>query len=189
MTEIKSYPLPIDCYGDRSPGAHVDTIMLHFISAVRDYPDSPYDMDKIFQIFCDYKISAHYLIGRRGSIYSLVPEEKKAFHAGAEGCLTHRPETQNCLNDRSIGIELMGIGTQEEMAFVLTADEYKNLNPEFIGYTDAQYRSLNFLIDRLHTRYPLIKKARTHIVGHNDYTPTKPDPGLLFDWSKIVIAA
>ena len=51
------------------------------------------------------QVSYHYLIGRDGAVYRLVPEDRRAWHAGAsvwEG-------RANC-NDYSIGIGLSNDG-------------------------------------------------------------------------------
>lgn len=73
-------------YSARVPGVKIDTIVLHNTDG------------KISGSISWFKntasrVSAHYLIARDGTIYKMVPEPKKAWHARQE-------------NSRSIGIEI-----------------------------------------------------------------------------------
>ncbi|WP_231515001.1 N-acetylmuramoyl-L-alanine amidase [Oceanobacillus salinisoli] len=160
-------------------------VLIHFTSNVLNKPDDPYQYEDIRKVFMDYGLSAHYLIGRNGEIYQLVPENRVAFHAG-KGGLANFPEYKDKLNDYSIGIEMMAIGTKEEMSIMMSEDFYESIHPKDIGYTDAQYESLTLLLKDIWTRNPSVKKDRDHIIGHDEYAPDrKTDPGTLFDWSRI----
>ena len=159
-------------------------IVIHFISNVIENHGNPYIIEDIERIFRDYGVSAHYIIDRDGTIHLAVPEHRVAFHAGA-GTLVDFPEYENDLNQYSIGIELLGIGTQEEMSLYLTASEYYALDPTHIGFTDEQYDSLNWLLHDILARHPAIKPNRTHIIGHSEYAPSKIDPGELFEWERL----
>jgi len=159
-------------------------IVLHFISNVIENRVAPYIIEDIQRIFQDYGVSAHYIIDRDGTIHLAVPEDQVAFHAGA-GTLADFPEYENNLNQHSIGIELLGIGTQEEMSLYLTASAYNALDPALIGFTDAQYDSLNWLLHDILARHPSIHPNRTHIIGHSEYNPSKVDPGALFEWDRL----
>lgn len=133
----------------------------------------------------EYGVSAHYIIGRKGEIYRLVPENRVAFHAG-KGNLEKFPKYKNKLNKYSIGIELMAIGTEKEMNSMLSPAVYNSVDSANIGYTNAQYRSLKRLVRGIIKRNSSIKYDRIHIIGHSEYAPgRKTDPGTLFDWSKI----
>ncbi|UAL46679.1 N-acetylmuramoyl-L-alanine amidase [Sutcliffiella horikoshii] len=169
----------------RVRGAPITHVMLHFTNnALRD-PQNPYDIEEVYALFEEYEVSAHYLIDREGEIYLLVPEERAAFHAG-KGHLLNYQEYKSGLNDYSIGIELLAVGTREEMLSIMPADVYDSISPADIGYTDAQYASLKELLDDILKRNPLIKNDREHIIGHDEYAPVrKSDPGDLFDWSRI----
>ena len=54
-----------------------------------------------------------------------------------------------------------------------------------IGFTDAQYDALSVLVEDICSRYQ-IPMDRAHIIGHEEYSPQKQDPGQLFDWSRIM---
>lgn len=99
------------------------------------------------------RVSAHFLIRRKGEIVQFVPCSKRAWHAGASlwqgrsGC-----------NDFSIGVELEG--------------------SDHVPFNNQQYASLARLTRRLQRTYPI-----RAIAGHADIAPgRKTDPGPCFDW-------
>lgn len=103
-------------------------------------------------------VSAHYLIGRDGTIWQLVAEDERAWHAGDSFWAG-----ENDVNSRSIGIELDNDG-EEPFA-----------QPEI----DALLRLLADITARLQI-------PRTNIVGHTDVAPTrKDDPGVWFPWGAL----
>lgn len=160
-------------------------IVIHFSSNAAHNPKNPFDLQDIRHTFIHYGVSAHYLIGRKGEIYQLVPENRVAYHAG-KGILKKFPQYKNKLNQYSIGIELMAIGTKKEMSSMISSSVYHSIKPSNIGFTNAQYHSLNLLLNDIIQRNPFIIKDRLHIIGHNEYAPgRKSDPGSLFRWSKI----
>ncbi|GAB2499272.1 N-acetylmuramoyl-L-alanine amidase [Pseudoxanthomonas sangjuensis] len=104
------------------------------------------------------RVSAHYLIGRDGERYQLVPDEMRAWHAGAGswGTITD-------LNSASIGIEIDNDGQSD--------------------YPEAQIESLLVLLDDLCRRWSI---PRTQVIGHSDLAPTrKVDPGPRFPWKRL----
>ena len=110
----------------------------------------------------DAKVSAHWLIDEDGTIYRLVDESERAWHAG----VAHwRGETD--VNGRSVGIELVNPGHD-------------------FGYRpfpERQMAALTELAREILSRHPI--PAR-NVVGHSDVAPTrKADPGELFDWSRL----
>jgi N-acetyl-anhydromuramyl-L-alanine amidase AmpD len=170
------------------PRSNIPThIVLHFISNAATNPENPYIYEDIRNIFIDYEVSPHYLIDRDGQIYFMLPESRAARHAG-KGELPAYIEYTDQLNKYSIGIELMAIGTEEEMQQMMSSEQYKNIPKEHIGYTEAQYEALNLLIDDILARNKQIKRDRMHIIGHDEYAPDrKTDPGDLFDWERILM--
>lgn len=174
--------LPNYCSAPRkSPVTHV---MLHYISNALEQPENPYDSVAIRRIFTTYKLSAHYLIDREGRILALVPHDRAAFHAG-KGKLPHPPHHENGLNARSIGIEMMAIGTAEEMA-LLGVKDYDRIAEFNRGFTDAQYQSLAWLIQHIQQKEAAFVPSPQTIVGHDAYAPQRRgDPGKLFDWNRL----
>jgi N-acetyl-anhydromuramyl-L-alanine amidase AmpD len=154
---------------ERSRNAAIDTVVIHYISAAGVDPDQPYDMHRIMEIFCTLGVSAHYLINRRGKIFALVPEEKRAWHCG--GSIMPEPDNRHSVNDFSIGIELVAM-----------ADS---------GFCESQYRAAGMLCRQLDSRYGFLK-----YVGHQDVAggravalglrkEVKNDPGNRFDWKRF----
>lgn len=142
------------------------------------------DVDKVFSIFKRYKVSAHYLIDRDGTIYSLVAENRIAYHAG-KGVLAYDSTTLNLMNGQSIGIELMAVGTASEMQ-KLGVINYQLIPGNAIGFTAAQYESLKCLLLELSARHPALQLNCEQVIGHDAYAPDRRgDPGLLFDWQKL----
>jgi N-acetyl-anhydromuramyl-L-alanine amidase AmpD len=90
------------------------------------------------------------------------------------------------LNFYSIGIELLAIGSKNDMAPYLLSDEYDSLNSELIGFTDKQYESLKALVSDISERHDTIIPNRSHIIGHDEYSYFRTDPGELFEWDRII---
>lgn len=104
------------------------------------------------------RVSAHYLIGRDGRRYQLVPDELRAWHAGGGrwGTITN-------VNAASLGIEIDNDGVAP--------------------YTDAQIESLLVLLEDLCRRWSI---PRTQVIAHADLAPTrKVDPGAHFPWKRL----
>jgi N-acetyl-anhydromuramyl-L-alanine amidase AmpD len=164
---------------------NITHVVIHFISNAAIKPQDPYNVDDVYRIFLEYGISTHYMIGRNGEIFKLVDEDRIAFHSG-KGNLPGFPAYQNKMNEYSIGIELLAVGTRNEMFPMMSGKTYDSIAPSHIGYTDAQYRSLNILLDDILKRHPSVLRNRKHVVGHDEYAlGRKTDPGSLFDWARI----
>jgi N-acetylmuramoyl-L-alanine amidase len=113
---------------------------------------------------CDAKakVSAHYLIDEDGTVVSLVPEEKRAWHAGRS---YWRGITD--VNSASIGIELVNPGHEWG----------------YRPFPDAQMEALLPLLADIVDRHGI---SPTNVVGHADIAPArKEDPGELFDWERL----
>lgn len=177
--------------GDRE----VTHVVLHFMSNVAQNQHDPYDIEAVRKIFVDNKLSSHYIIGRDGLVVKLVEEDRIAWHAG-RGALDDFPEYRDKLNNYSIGIEFLAIGSRDEMApKYLSHSAYDSLDLSHIGYTEAQYIAVNELLDEIDDRHVAFVRDRRHIIGHDEYAgpkqrPDDPkvDPGSLFDWSRIEVS-
>lgn len=159
-------------------------IMIHFSSAVVNHPDDPYNIQYIRDTFVEYNVSTHYIIERDGTIHCYIPEDCVAWHAG-KGEWKDDPRYTNNMNQYAIGIELVTIGSEKDMEMYMTDDEYERLDDSLKGYTQEQYDALKLLVEDLCERYG-IPMDREHVIGHEEYSESKTDPGELFDWSKIV---
>ncbi|PCI33628.1 MAG: N-acetylmuramoyl-L-alanine amidase [Alphaproteobacteria bacterium] len=113
------------------------------------------------------QVSAHYLIEEDGRVYSLVPEDKRAWHAGVAAW-----EGDRDINSLSIGIELVNPGHD---------------SPGYVGdyrpFPEAQMTALTGLCGQIISRHQI---APWHVLGHSDVAPDrKCDPGELFNWQGL----
>lgn len=141
----------------KTDGREIDTIIIH--SSYNATGGDPHDVNAI--IDKEYKpndVSPHYIIGRGGTIYRLVPDEDIAYHAG----VSRMPDGRTNVNNFSIGIEVVETMSESPSA--------------------AQYASLNSLIDYLAAKYPI-----KHILGHSDIAPGRKTDPWNFDWKKITL--
>ena len=108
------------------------------------------------------KVSAHYVLAEDGTLFNLVDESKRAWHAG----VSFWRGAEN-LNDSSIGIEIVNPG------------HLHGYRP----FTKAQYDVLIPLCQRIKAQYGLLD---INIIGHSDVAPErKKDPGELFNWALL----
>ncbi|TQI79886.1 N-acetyl-anhydromuramyl-L-alanine amidase AmpD [Serratia fonticola] len=135
------------------------------------------DFHSSLKTLMDEHVSAHYLLpahpprqNGKPLAYQLVPEEMRAWHAGAS---TWRGRTN--LNDTSIGIEIVNKGFSRTL-----------LATQWQPYTPEQIELLIPLSREIITRYAI---QPTDVVGHSDIAPQrKQDPGPLFPWQQLAQA-
>jgi N-acetylmuramoyl-L-alanine amidase len=111
------------------------------------------------------KVSAHYLVEEDGRVFALVPEERRAWHAGVS---SWRGATD--INGRSIGVEIVNPGHE-------------------FGYRDfpqPQIAAVIALLTDIRTRWTIPDAL---ILGHSDVAPArKQDPGERFPWKTLAAA-
>ena len=179
----QDYLLPEDLFS-RPRTANPEYVMIHFTSAVTLSKTDPYNMESIRKIFTDYEVSVHYIIDRDGTVSCWVPESLVAYHAG-KGEWQNDPKYTDKMNEYAIGIEIAAMGSESDMAQYLSAADYGKIDSDLVGFTDAQYEALAALVKDICTRNQ-IPMDRDHVIGHEEYSPAKTDPGELFDWSRIL---
>ena len=110
------------------------------------------------------KVSAHYMIEEDGRIFQLVPEARRAWHAGVSFWKGERD-----INAVSIGIEIVNPGHE-------------------FGYPDfpeMQIEALIGLLDAIRGRWTI---PNGRILGHSDVAPDrKVDPGEKFPWKRLAL--
>ncbi|ESQ93549.1 N-acetylmuramoyl-L-alanine amidase [Asticcacaulis sp. AC460] len=108
------------------------------------------------------QVSAHYVVDEDGSVYRLVAEERRAWHAGVSFW-----KGATDINGVSIGIEIVNPGHE-------------------FGYRDfpaAQVDAVIGLLDNIRTRWDI---PDSRILGHSDVAPSrKEDPGERFPWQTL----
>ena len=111
------------------------------------------------------EVSAHYVVDEDGAILKLVPEERRAWHAGRS---FWKGETD--VNTASIGIEIVNPG--HEFGYRL--------------FPDPQIAAVIALLDDVRSRWAIPDAG---ILGHSDVAPSrKQDPGELFPWKRLAEA-
>lgn len=147
---------PSPNHDSRPPEQAVDLLVMHYTGM----PTGAVALERL----CDpaAKVSAHYLIDEDGTVYRLVDEARRAWHAGLS-CWGGARD----INARSIGIELVNPGHEH-------------------GYRRFPAGQMAALADLCHDildRHPIPSAG---VLGHADVAPArKEDPGELFDWPAL----
>lgn len=145
---------------DRPAGGPIDMLILHY-TGMRTAREA-------IERLCDLnpctggRVSSHYVVDEDGGVLSLVPEERRAWHAG----ISHWRGVAE-LNNRSIGIEVVNPGHEFG----------------YRAFPALQMAAVCDLCLEILSRHPI--PAR-NVVGHSDVAPDrKEDPGELFDWQAL----
>jgi N-acetylmuramoyl-L-alanine amidase len=158
--EIRERPSPN--HGDRGAAPNVrpiNMLVLHYTGM----QSAAAALDRL----CDpaARVSAHYLVEEEGSTWRLVPEARRAFHAGVS-CW----QGESDLNWVSIGVEIVNPGHEWG----------------YRPFPAAQMTAVEGLCRDLLARHPI---PSYRVVGHSDIAPDrKSDPGELFDWLRLARA-
>ena len=111
------------------------------------------------------KVSAHYLIDEVGNIFSLVEENKRAWHAGVASW-----NDDVDINNISVGVEIANPGHEFG----------------YSRYPERQMVAVETLSIDIIKRHS-IRAAR--VLAHSDVSPSrKCDPGELFAWERLAAA-
>jgi N-acetylmuramoyl-L-alanine amidase len=149
-----------DSRGDVIAGTpRIDMLVLHYTGM----QSAEAALDRL----CDpeARVSSHYLVEEDGAIWRLVPEERRAWHAGVSYWLSEK-----LLNTVSIGIEIVNPGHEWG----------------YRAFPEAQMQAVEALCRDILTRRRI---PAYRIVGHSDIAPMrKADPGELFDWPRLARA-
>ncbi|MBW4021932.1 MAG: N-acetylmuramoyl-L-alanine amidase [Proteobacteria bacterium] len=143
----------------RPVGEPVDILVLHY-TGMQSGADA-------IERLCDpaARVSSHYVVEEDGVVWRLVPEDKRAWHAGVSFWRGHEG-----LNGRSIGIEIVNPG------------HHWGYRP----FPQAQMAAVRELCSAILARHPIPPR---NVVAHSDIAPDrKEDPGELFDWPGLARA-
>lgn len=178
MVKIISHPSVN--FNDRPAGTVIDCVVLHYTDVAT--------LQETFDILMDPKreVSSHYVIDIDGTIYQLVPDEKRAWHAGPSNF-----KGRENVNHFSIGIELQNGGYYAGYA----------LTGVWPLFPDDQINALKSLLKILMEKFPI---TLDRIVGHEDIVPNdrkidlstiipgqplpqdcRIDPGPAFPWHAL----
>ncbi len=137
----------------------VDILVLHYTGMQ--------SAEAAIERLCDpaSRVSSHYVVEEGGTVWRLVPEDRRAWHAGVSFWRGHE-----ALNGRSVGVEIVNPGHEWG---------YRPFPP-------AQMAAVRDLCRGILARHPI--PAR-NVVAHSDIAPDrKEDPGELFDWPSLAAA-
>ena len=111
------------------------------------------------------KVAAHYMVEEDGRVFRLVPEERRAWHAGLGSWAGEED-----VNAASIGIEIVNPGHEWG----------------YRPFPDLQIEAVIGLLDAVRGRWTV---PNGRILGHSDTAPRrKTDPGELFPWKRLAEA-
>jgi N-acetylmuramoyl-L-alanine amidase len=153
----KVFPSPN--HGERKDGKPPSMLVLHYTGMT--------DGHAALQQLCNplAQVSSHYFVFEDGRILQLVPEERRAWHAGAGSW-----QGESDMNSASIGIEIVNPGHDHG----------------YCPFPDAQIQAVTSLCQDIVQRWD-IRKDR--VIAHSDMAPKrKRDPGELFPWSHLAKA-
>jgi N-acetylmuramoyl-L-alanine amidase len=156
--------VPIDTrYTSQNQDSRVQFLVIHTSEA---------DLATSLKLLAEprYEVSAHYLVSddEKPVIYRLVPEDRRAWHAGPSSWRGH-----SMLNAASIGIEIVHPG------FRLRPDGTR----VYLPFPQAQIDALIPLVKDIVMRHGIQPER---IVGHSDVAPRrKQDPGPAFPWKRL----
>ncbi len=145
-------------HGERR-GGRLDAVILHYTGMA--------SAEAALQRLCDAasQVSAHYVILEDGRIVQLVPESRRAWHAGQSYWAGERD-----MNSASIGIEIVNLGHEAGA-------------PPF---PPAQIEAVIALCKDIAARHQILAHR---ILGHSDVAPDrKLDPGEFFPWDQLAAA-
>jgi len=145
---------------DTREGHSIDMLVLHYTGM----QTAQGALDKLCNGNAERKVSAHYMVDEDGTIYALVPEGMRAWHAGVSYW-----RGNNNINQRSIGIEIVNPG-----------HEYG-----YRPFPSIQMDAVAELSKGIIRRHAITAR---NVIGHSDIAPErKDDPGELFDWKFLAI--
>lgn len=154
----KIVAMPSPNFNERPAGQAIDMLVLHYTGM----PDAKGALDILTNGTREKRVSAHYTLDEDGTFYSHVPEDKRAWHAGASWW-----RGRDDVNSRSIGIEIVNPGHEWG----------------YRAFPKKQIDALIALGKQLMTRHPIPPR---NVVGHSDIAPgRKVDPGELFPWRRL----
>lgn len=132
----------------------VNSVIVH--STFNNSGGEKYDIDLVLKQFSTYGVSAHYVIGRDGTIYQLVDEKDNSYHAGKSSL----PDGTTNVNSCSIGIEIMTSYTESP--------------------TEEQNKALLNLINSIKQRHSI-----KYVLRHSDIAPVRKTDPWNFDWESF----
>ncbi len=153
---LRTVERPSPNHDARPAGQAVDILLLHYTGME--------SATEALERLCDpaARVSAHHCIDEDGTVYRLVDQARRAWHAG-QSCWAGETD----INARSIGIELVNPGHEFG----------------YRAFPAPQIAALVALATDILAHRPIPPER---VLGHSDVAPLrKQDPGELFDWAGL----
>jgi len=145
--------MPSVNFSDRKEGTEISILVMHYTGMKSG--------GEALQRLCDPDagVSAHYLIEEDGTVFQMVAEDKRAWHAGA-GIWRGYGD----VNSVSVGIEIVNPGHE-------------------FGYRPFPDRQMQSVLEISKAVIHRHKIKPFNVIAHSDMAPSrKADPGELFNW-------
>jgi N-acetylmuramoyl-L-alanine amidase len=142
-------------HGERVDSAAPDSIILHYTGMPSE--------EAAISWLCnpDSQVSSHYLVRENGDVVQMVPESRRAWHAGKSFWAGATD-----MNSRSIGIEIANAG-----------------HPSLPDYPQKQIEAVAQLCLDCAKRWSI---TPDRVLAHSDIAPVrKVDPGEHFPWAQL----
>jgi N-acetylmuramoyl-L-alanine amidase len=147
---------PSPNHSERKDGRRPDMILLHYTGM----PEAGEALERLCAQGSE--VSAHYFVYEDGRIVQMVPESRRAWHAG-ESVWAGETDINSC----SIGIEIVNPG-----------HDYG-----YVDFPKRQIAAVTALCRGIQTRHSI---QSTRVLAHSDVAPArKRDPGERFPWRTL----
>jgi N-acetylmuramoyl-L-alanine amidase len=149
---------PSPNHEERVAGRPPDIVLLHYTGM----PSGLAALARLRDGSGGDRVSAHYFVDEDGAILQLVPERRRAWHAGASSW-----EGERDINSRSIGVEIVNPGHD-------------------FGYPDFPPHQIDALIALCRDIVARNRIRADRVLAHSDVAPgRKQDPGEKFPWQRL----
>lgn len=146
-------------HDERRDGREADILLLHYTGMA----SAEAAVDRLAGL--DGQVSCHYVVLEDGKILQMVPEERRAWHAGLSSW-----DGETDVNSGSIGIEIVNPGHEHG----------------YRDFPDAQVEAALALSRDICARWAIQPQR---VLAHSDVAPRrKQDPGEKFPWYRLAAA-
>ncbi|MBV8845692.1 MAG: N-acetylmuramoyl-L-alanine amidase [Bryobacterales bacterium] len=155
----------------RPAGEEISTVVIHIIDGSQIGADATFLNNELAAAR-----SAHYSVGRDGTVHQYVKESDTAYHAGV------------IANPTWTGMKKTPSGDFVNPNFYSIGIEHEG-HPED-DWTDAMYASSAWLLRSISARYPSLKNlTRDNVIMHRQIDGDKSCPGFKVDLDRLIAEA
>lgn len=170
MAKLDKYKISTSNYPAVGQDERIRFLILHYTAL---------DNEKSIRVLTEQQVSAHYLVPNdySDSLYILVDESKRAWHAGASYW-----KGINNVNFSSLGIEIVNLGYTTDKTLMGDPD-LAEADRHFYDYPAFQINKVAALAKEIIERYNI---DPVNVLAHSDVAPQrKHDPGPKFPWKRL----